>query len=314
MIIHAVVFDNSLYNRLMLKNIKIPVLILFIFSLATFILSGYRYYRTLDSQAPVISMNEDSVEVSVKDDEEKILKGITAKDETDGDVTDSLVVEKMSKIGKGMIREATIVAFDGHGNTAREKRKVKYNDYTHPRFTLKEPLRASTMSGISAATNQVQAYDCIDGNLTGKISVEYEKPENGFVEGDYPVTMVVVNSAGDKQSINATVTLFKQVNENQSPRVILSDYIVYTKKGEDINPYDYVEGVTYMGRAYEYVSGEGSFASNSGGGGLTVGRSSIAVSGDIDYDKAGSQELTFTVMDSEGVEGSVRLIVVVEDE
>ncbi|MBR2674018.1 MAG: hypothetical protein IKE52_00980 [Mogibacterium sp.] len=297
-----------------MRRRRIPIIVLFILSLAAFTLSGLRYYRTLDGQAPVISMDKDEIVVSVKADSSEILKGITAKDDKDGDVTDTLVVEKMSKIDGDSSRDAIIAAFDSRGNITREIRKVRYSDYTHPRFSLSAPLRTPVAAGITSATSYISANDCIDGNISGKISLEYEKPEDGFKAGDYPITAEVVNSAGDKQSINATVTFFQQSEDSLLPRIDLKEYIVYTKIGEEIDPYDYCESVTYLGREYKYSGGRGNYGSDSAeGGNFTIGRESISISGEIDYENAGSQELIYSVRGELGVVGSVRLIVVVED-
>ena len=48
-----------------------------------------------DTVAPEIAMNTEKISVSVKDQQELLLNGVTANDDVDGDVTGSLVVESI---------------------------------------------------------------------------------------------------------------------------------------------------------------------------------------------------------------------------
>ena len=60
-------------------------------------------YLDEDRTAPVIHMEEVQLEYRDGMAEEELLEGITATDETDGDVTGSLVVEKVSEVGDGTV-------------------------------------------------------------------------------------------------------------------------------------------------------------------------------------------------------------------
>ncbi len=74
----------------------------------------YRMAHKNDSNAaPSISMDSQEITISVEDDEQAILAGITATDAEDGDVTSSLVVESLSNMLDHSYRNAVICAFDG---------------------------------------------------------------------------------------------------------------------------------------------------------------------------------------------------------
>ena len=60
-------------------------------------------YLDEDRTAPVIHMEEVQLEYREGMTDEELLEGITATDETDGDVTGSLVVEKVSEVGDGTV-------------------------------------------------------------------------------------------------------------------------------------------------------------------------------------------------------------------
>ena len=78
-------------------------------------------YLDEDRTAPVIYMEEVEMEYREGMSDEELLAGVTATDETDGDVTGSLVVEKVSEAGNGTV----IVTFgvkDANGNVAKASR------------------------------------------------------------------------------------------------------------------------------------------------------------------------------------------------
>ena len=88
-----------------MKKIKIFTVVLFICSTLAF--AGVRLYESVmtDHQPPVISGGEEVIQISVADTEDRILEGMTAEDDRDGDVTDSLVVQAISgfKIGRAHV-------------------------------------------------------------------------------------------------------------------------------------------------------------------------------------------------------------------
>ena len=78
-------------------------------------------YLDEDRMAPVIYMEEVELEYREGMSDEELLAGVTATDETDGDVTGSLVVEKVSKVGNGTVI-VTYGARDAANNVAKASR------------------------------------------------------------------------------------------------------------------------------------------------------------------------------------------------
>ena len=75
-------------------------------------------YLDEDRMAPVIHVEDVRMEYREGMTDEELLTGVTATDETDGDVTASLVVEKVSEVGNGTVI-VTFGARDRANNVAK---------------------------------------------------------------------------------------------------------------------------------------------------------------------------------------------------
>ena len=80
-------------------------------------------YLDEDRTAPVIHVEEVEMEYREGMTDEELLAGVTATDETDGDVTGSLVVEKVSEIGDRTVI-VTFGAKDESGNVGKGSRMM----------------------------------------------------------------------------------------------------------------------------------------------------------------------------------------------
>ena len=91
-------------------------LVLIAVCLATFF--GYRMVKRLgtDTKAPTIHMNSGVQQISVQAPKSALLQGITAEDDTDGDVTASLVVESIRLTDPHGKVTVSYAAFDRAGN------------------------------------------------------------------------------------------------------------------------------------------------------------------------------------------------------
>ena len=74
-------------------------MILIALSVCAFV--GFRFWEGIsrDSKAPEIRMSDEILELSVADPPERFMEGISALDNRDGDVTGSVVVEKIKLSG-----------------------------------------------------------------------------------------------------------------------------------------------------------------------------------------------------------------------
>lgn len=116
-----------------LRTVSITLLIIAI------VLFGVHIFRVRflkDKTGPVFHVDSNLVEVSVKDGEEAWLKGVTATDAADGDVTDSIIVEAISPFTGRQHRIVTYAAFDSDNHVTHGKREIVYTDYEPSAFNL----------------------------------------------------------------------------------------------------------------------------------------------------------------------------------
>lgn len=292
-----------------------------IFSIIVFILSvaAFGYYKneqvnSRDNQAPVISMDSDTIQVSCSAEESELLWGITAQDTKDGDVTDSLIIESLSNFVDNYTRNMTVVAFDSDNHASKASRKVSYTDYTPPVFSLTEPLRFA--SGTEDIMGTLTCTDQIDGDLTNTIKMSSEYYVQVDTPGEYPMVFSVANSAGDVQRLPVTIEIYDPSEEYSKPAIELSEYLVYTTVGNPVNPWDYVSQITYNGIKYVKAEDGVLYAQNPSANleKTAITAEEVQITDQIDSSTAGVYEALIQMTNtanSESYTGQVRLIVVV---
>ena len=219
----------------MKKKMNILLLALIVLCAAAFI-----GYRMLDS----IRTDNRPPEISVSDPTEFLFQGIRATDSTDGDVTDSLVVENVSLLDRSGRILVTYAAFDSAGNVAKAQREAVYTDYTGPRFTLSAPLLYR--SGLTFdILSTVGATDLMDGDIQHRIRATSLDDVSISSAGTHDVQFQVSNSLGD----TATVVLPVEVYDSMTYTATLSlkEYLVYLKAGDSFDPEYYLDTFTLAG-------------------------------------------------------------------
>ena len=284
----------------------------------------YRALQANDTVGPNIEMDETLIEVSVEDLKVKLLSGMTATDAKDGDVTDSLVVENISEFIEENTRTVTYAAFDRDNNVTKTSRRMIYTDYVPAVFSLTKAMSFPVGTSQQTILNTVRVRDCIDGDLSDNINFSSTSVINVDTAGDYKVTMVVTNSAGDTFSIPLTVTIYESSVYNAAPKIKLTSYLVYTKVGEPIDPMDYLDSMTYRNTKYPLTEERGTFRVDTSA--MTKDEIKAfkaedpAVNIDLfeildmtNYNYPGVYEIQYTLDDSDGNRGRVLLTVVVEE-
>lgn len=184
-----------------------------IFSIAllisVFILFVFYYYNTTimpTKNVPVITFSENiKNEVKVNYTDTDFLKGVTASDVEDGDLTSSIVVEQKSNIFKGNMREIIYAVCDSDNNTTKISREIEYIDYKPPVIEAVSDNPTIKSRKYAEVLSCFRATDVIDGDISNKIQIEnIDTSGNNVTNGIFPVTVSVTNSCGD-------VTTFKQV-------------------------------------------------------------------------------------------------------
>lgn len=214
-------------------------------------------YRTLDAmrsdtKAPEITMETQTLEVSVEDPKSALLQGIAATDKKDGDVTDSLVVENITLLDSSGTASVTFAAFDGAGNIARGERKVVYTDYISPRFTLEKPLVYTQGTNFDMLSN-VGAEDVFDGDIQHRVRAAVLGEETMTSAGTYVVQFQVTNSLGDTHTQNFPVEI--TMGEYNDASMELSRYILYLPVGAGFNAQSYLKSFTYQRNRMDLTGG-----------------------------------------------------------
>lgn len=218
-----------------MRRLRLLLLVFFLAVFAVFMASNIREYLTSDYVAPQIHANEDSMQVSVTVSDEELLAGMTANDNLDGDVTESLVVVSKSKFIARNTRNVNYAAFDQNNNVGTYTRKIVYTDYYSPRFVMTEPLRFVEGNSSYDYLKHIRAEDCLDGNITTQIKITFgEKQMAGEAFSTQNINIQVTNSAGDSSVLALTAT-FEDYDSYSRAAPALTDYIIYVKKGEKPN-------------------------------------------------------------------------------
>lgn len=286
-----------------MRRLRAAVVLLFIVSVIAF--AAYQVLSRLaqDNRPPEITCDSDTLSISVESEDSELFKGVKAEDNRDGDLTDSVRVSSMSNFTEPGKRTITYAVFDKANNAATMERTLEYTDYTSPKITLTEPLRfdISDMEDASL-TEHMKSEDCLDGDITSQIRATYNDSAYVSQAGDYNVTVQVSNSAGDTCTVPLTVTVTDSSSDDERGKYYpaLSQYIVYTPVGEQVDLAALITGVTRGGS--EYAFGEP---------GAPESPEGVSISGDVDYGTEGTYTVEYSYTPEGGVTATTRLTVVV---
>ena len=259
--------------------------------LLTILFVGYRVMDRMkaDSSGPVFSCNQDKLQVSISDEEDVLLKGITAEDKKDGDVTDSILLEKLSALYDNNRRTATYAAFDSDGHITKMEREIIYTDYVSPKFSLTGSLRFRTGETVNI-DKIIKAEDCIDGDLSNKVKLTMDTTINNRVPGVYQVEYEVSNSAGDLEKLPVEVKIYDTLrNEIQ---LNLKEYLVYYE-GETINYKDYLKSIISNNTEYFFEGVESEVNENVAAGANRIPKDRVTVEEHVNTKKAGVYPVYF---------------------
>ena len=266
-----------------MKTLKTILIICLVLVTAAFA-AGQVYSRVVtDTVPPVITLDSDSITVSVEDGRDALLRGVTASDAKDGDLTGQIIVSGVSKLISNNTAKVSYMVFDKAGNMASATRYVVYSDYPRPRFMLITPLVYSLGETVSI-TGRLQAQDAVDGDITSSIRV-LSSDIISSTEGVYNLTLQVINSLGDTAQVTLPVTIRAEADGDSA--VKLRRYLVYVGLGDNFEPRNYIESVS-----------AGSV-------------SDVRIDSNVDTQSAGCYLVTYTVT-SGGRSSSALMTVVVE--
>ena len=277
-----------------MKNRKLICAVLIVVCLVIFV--GYRIVdkAATDSASPEISISGE-LQLSVLDEKEAMLTGVSATDNKDGDVTGSLVIEGVKVLDSDGTVSITYAAFDSAGNVAKAERIAQYTDYVSPRFTLRAPLVFS--SSNFDVLSIVGAEDLFDGDIKHRVRVNPLEDMSSATVGEHEVQFRVSNSLGDTSELILPVEVIAAGKYNAN--LTLKSYIVYLPVGADFNEKSYLNEFICYGDAVSL------------NGGVPTGYRFIT-EGRVDTETPGVYTVSYEVTYNQVYTGYSKLIVVVE--
>ena len=273
--------------------------------------------RILDDRTgPVFHMDNRTVEVSVKDGQEALIKGLTATDARDGDVSDSIIVESIGPFTGSGSRIVSYAAFDSDNHATHTKREMIYTDYVPSHFHLSRPL-SFAMNTVNIL-NGVSVEDSIDGDLTRNVRMVSDGDIDTAHVGEYSARLKVTNSAGGVSYLPVTVEIYDASVFHRLPLLNLKEYVVYVEKGDEFDEREYLTSIVINGTSYSMTEEEGTYGSPAEAqeeAQRTIGYDRVYIESEVDTDVIGSYEVLYSFEDtiSKTGTGKVRLYVVVTD-
>lgn len=272
------------------KKLLLITSILALLSLAAMGIYVYADRQNASPGAPVIEFDGERAEFSTSADEAQLLRGVSAYDAEDGDVSASLMVEGISHMLGGKTAVVTYAAFDSRGHVAKAERTVYFTDYERPAIELSGPLVFKASSGLDLLS-RLSAHDVFDGDISDKI--KYSVIDGGYMlsdAGEYSVEFWVTSSKCDTTRLTLPVELCQK--EPNSAGIELSQYLLRLNVGDEFRAADYVVGYNSDSERREGASG-------------------LSIKSEVDTKTPGTYVVTYR-LGSESTGSHTRLIVIVE--
>ena len=272
----------------MIKLLRVIVALAFVAVSAVFIEYYLTEIRTKDDTIPKIEISGDIVEVKSKESRKELLKGVTAYDEKDGDLTDRVIVESISRFIEPGVCKISYAVCDNNNHVARATRKVRYKKYTPPKFTLSRPLLFYVGETVNLSAI-VGATDFLDGNIDNNVIVTSSDYKSGQI-GTFHAELKVTNSKGD--IVFLTVPVIVEEGVIDAPVIELEKNIIYTKYKNSFDFQKYVKSIT------DYDGNQ-------------ISLSNLVIDSNVSK-REGVYSVHYSVTDRKGRRGSTVLTVVVE--
>ncbi len=276
-----------------MRNLRIITTVLFVVVSIAFSVLYFYDSTVMDNEAPLIICDGNPLMVSVKASDAELCAGLTAQDNVDGDITDRILVRKISQLVDTNSAIISYAVFDSASNCCTFSRNVIYTDYEAPRFALSQPL-IYNVNGMVTLEDRLTAYDVIDGDITNRMRISSTSLSNTD-EGEYPISVQVTNSTGDTSMVVMKVMIKNYTSLH--PEIYLDDYLIYVDADEPIELEDLREHIVSV-RASSH--------------GKTVDPSNVQITGDINYESRGSNFVTFSYTNDADLTYSVLMTVIVE--
>ena len=271
-----------------MRILRITVAALFVIVLCLFVFFHIQQ-RGADQSYPVITIENEVLNVSISATDTDLLEGVTAYDEKDGDISHKIIVESISRFTNPGESVVVYAVCDGDNYAVSASRKIVYTDYTPPRFTL----TGSLVFGISQNINirgLLGAMDSIDGDISDKVIITANEYTSNVAGVNY-ISAKVTNSKGDMILIQLPVYIEEM--HLSAPVIELEHYMLYLKAGDSFDPHANL--LSALDSAGNDISAD------------------VQLDTNLNTLKAGMYEVHYRVTDSSERRGHAILTVIVEE-
>ena len=272
-----------------MRYLRIVTILIFVAACALLCWTLYNV-SLQDTVAPEIADSVGELHLQVSDDADALMQGLTATDDRDGDLTDRILLERISRFSQPGVCQVCYVVFDNSNNFSRYQRTVTYDDYVSPRLQLEAPLMYRMGEQI-AIMDRIRLYDCLDGDITYALKLESSNVSDDTV-GVYEIEVYATSNYGDE--IYAKIPLNIGIYSADAPQIQLKQYLAYTKVGEDFSPLSYVQSVQDKT-------------------GTPISVDQVKILSQVDLSKPGGGQICYEVTDERGITGTTYLTVIVEE-
>lgn len=270
---------------------KLTLILSIVAALMLFAAAIFSIFQDTSPKRPQILFKDETIALSITATDEELLKGVTAIDPEDGDVTNSIIVEGTSALIKGQYIKVNYAAFDSKNHVGKASRTIKFEDYQSPHFSMSGPLVFNMNSNGIDLLENVGAKDVFEGDISGRVKYAIKNGAAFTQEGEYEVDLTVTNKIGDTVTLPIKVKL---TDGDPNPGgIILTKYLVYIKQGDSFNPKKYVK-----------YWGNGKYKTSSTKG--------LTIKSTVDPKKAGVYKVDYSFTTVGGTKSMTRLYVVVE--
>lgn len=219
-----------------MKILRVFICVTFVLVGAVFLVFLIKETITTDRSVPVIEIQSDVLEVELNAKPEDMLVGVTAHDKKDGDLTSQVFVESISRFTKKGECNVTYVVCDNDDHVTKATRKIRFKNYTSPKFVIEKSLCFSAYDYIDL-TETVKAVDCIEGNISNRVVIASDSLTN-LTEGIYNFSVSVTNKYGDSSTMRLPVIIDEDLGFN-GPIIELTQYLIEAPVGTKIDPQSY---------------------------------------------------------------------------
>lgn len=213
-----------------------------------------------DSDGPIIMVPSD---MSYKDgqDVNTLLNGVTAVDDRDGDVSNTLVVESLIVLGEGNMAKVTYIARDSSNNVSHADSIISYSgDGNNIYSTFSAADRESTAESeitkgyvtedTKEPTSEEKTTDAATEEKTTEEDTSEEKTDNEDAGGEAAADEMTSKEAvsGEEETTEEETTEEKTTEESSSasgvPVLKLLEAETTINKGEAFKVFKFVESIT----------------------------------------------------------------------